>query len=163
MDFNIDLNSIPSCSEIEEEFNHVPNSPNADVISHEISDNLDVHNDHNEVTNPSFDALESYPCEGMCFGTLEEARKFYFRFASNSGFVAKTRTTNWRTIDGQRVIVSQLFHCNKDGNRGSRVKAPKRRKTLSSADCKARCYVVLDKGTGQWMIKKIRIITYTPN
>ncbi|MED6182571.1 hypothetical protein PIB30_029704 [Stylosanthes scabra] len=73
------------------------------------------------------------PEEGMCFGTLEEARDYYQRYAETVGFVVKIRNTNWETKNGDRVPINQLLHCNKDGYRVSHLKAPKRRKTVAFA------------------------------
>ncbi|MED6138687.1 hypothetical protein PIB30_076773 [Stylosanthes scabra] len=85
------------------------------------------------------------PEEGMCFGTLEEARDYYHRYVEMIGFVVKIRNTNWETKDGDRVPINQSLHCNKDEYRVSRVKAPKRQKTVASASCRARCYISFDK------------------
>ncbi|XP_072087155.1 protein FAR1-RELATED SEQUENCE 1-like [Arachis hypogaea] len=62
------------------------------------------------------------PEEGMCFGTLEDARAYYYRYAARTGFVVKIRTTGWETINDQRVVVNQALHCNRDGYHTSRVK-----------------------------------------
>ncbi|RYR10054.1 hypothetical protein Ahy_B05g078520 [Arachis hypogaea] len=93
----------------------------------------------------------------MCFGTLENARAYYYRYAARTGFVVKIRTTGWETRNDQRVVVNQALHCNRDGYRTSRVKAPKRRKTVVSTNCKTRCYLALDKITGQWRISRIEV------
>ncbi|RYR05063.1 hypothetical protein Ahy_B06g084913 [Arachis hypogaea] len=93
----------------------------------------------------------------MCFGTLEDARTYYYRYAARTGFVVKIRTTGWETRNGQRVVINQALHCNIDGYRTSRVKAPKRRKTVASTNCKVRCYLALDKMTEQWRISRVEV------
>ncbi|KAL4307219.1 hypothetical protein AHAS_Ahas16G0256400 [Arachis hypogaea] len=74
-----------------------------------------------------------------------------------TGFVVKIRTTGWETRNGQRVVINQALHCNIDGYRTSRVKAPKRRKTVASTNCKVRCYLALDKMTEQWRISRVEV------
>ncbi|KAL4315020.1 hypothetical protein AHAS_Ahas15G0143300 [Arachis hypogaea] len=67
----------------------------------------------------------------MYFGTLEDARTCYYRYAAWTGFA---------------------LHCNKDDYCTSCIKAPKRKKIISSTNCKACCYVALDRMNGQWRI-----------
>ncbi|MED6122103.1 hypothetical protein PIB30_036617 [Stylosanthes scabra] len=138
------------CVEEEEavDFDGVSNSSIEDVISHSCSCSEDNHNNSDEVTQEPLINAELKDWEVLRFGTLEEARKFYWQFASKSGFIPKIRTTNWATIDGTRVPVGQLYHCNKDGYHQSRVNAPKKRKPVASANCKARCYVVQNRVNG---------------
>ncbi|RYQ94713.1 hypothetical protein Ahy_B08g089649 [Arachis hypogaea] len=72
-------------------------------------------------------------------------------------FFIKIRTTGWETRNSQWVIVNQTLHYNRDGYHTSHVKAPKRRKTVASTNCKARCYLALDKMTGQWRISRVEV------
>ncbi|XP_057733936.1 protein FAR-RED IMPAIRED RESPONSE 1-like [Arachis stenosperma] len=109
------------------------------------------------VINQAIGDEEVDPEEGMCFGTLEDARAYYYRYAARTEFVVKIRTTGWETINDQRVVVNQALHCNRDGYRTSRVKALQRRKTVASTNCKARCYLALDKMTGQWRISRVEV------
>ncbi|RYR31282.1 hypothetical protein Ahy_B01g056082 [Arachis hypogaea] len=109
------------------------------------------------VINQAIGEEEIDPEEGMCFGTLEDARAYYYRYAARTGFVVKIRTTGWETRNDQRVVVNQALHCNRDGYRTFLVKAPKRRKTVASTNCKARCYLALDKMTGQWRISRVEL------
>ncbi|XP_020981458.1 protein FAR1-RELATED SEQUENCE 5-like [Arachis duranensis] len=110
-----------------------------------------------QVINQAIGDEEVDPEEGMCFGTLEDARAYYYRYAARTGFVVKIRTTGWETINDQRVVVNQALHWNRDGYRTSRVKAPQRRKTVASTNCKARCYLALYKMTGQWRISRVEV------
>ncbi|KAL4305907.1 hypothetical protein AHAS_Ahas16G0125200 [Arachis hypogaea] len=93
----------------------------------------------------------------MCFGILEDARAYYYRYAARTGFVIKIRTTGWESRNDQRVVVNQALHCNRDGYRTSCVKAPKRRKTVASTNCKIRCYLALDKMTRKWKISRVEV------
>ncbi|XP_016206046.1 protein FAR1-RELATED SEQUENCE 5-like [Arachis ipaensis] len=110
-----------------------------------------------EVINQASGDEELDPEEGMCFGILEDARAYYYRYAARTGFVIKIRTTGWESRNDQRVVVNQALHCNRDGYRTSCVKAPKRRKTVASTNCKIRCYLALDKMTRKWKISRVEV------
>ncbi|XP_020965129.1 uncharacterized protein LOC107611085 isoform X4 [Arachis ipaensis] len=97
------------------------------------------------------------PREGMCFGTLLEARNYYHRYAAKMGFVPKIRNTNYEKHSKDKIPINQSMHCNKDGHRISQKRAPKRAKTITSVGCKARCYVRLDKSTGLWKVSKLEL------
>ncbi|XP_015965822.1 protein FAR1-RELATED SEQUENCE 5-like [Arachis duranensis] len=140
-----------------EEFVQQTNSPSEIVASQSISENIENYTSSDEVINQAIGDEEVDPEVGMCFGTLEDARAYYYRYAARTGFVVKIRTTGWETINDQRVVVNQALHCNRDGYRTSRVKAPQRRKTVASTNCKARCYLALDKMTGQWRISRVEV------
>ncbi|RYR52432.1 hypothetical protein Ahy_A06g027352 [Arachis hypogaea] len=156
MAIDFDLNTVPM-AEGAEEFIQQTNSPNEIVASQSISENIENYTSSNEVINQAIGDEEVDPEVGMCFGTLEDARAYYYRYAARTGFVVKIRTTGWETINDQRVVVNQALHCNRDGYRTSRVKAPQRRKTVASTNCKARCYLALDKMTGQWRISRVEV------
>ncbi|XP_072066934.1 protein FAR1-RELATED SEQUENCE 5-like [Arachis hypogaea] len=136
MAIDIDLNTV-LMTEGAEEFEQQTDSPN--------------------VINQASGDEEVDPEEGMCFSTLEDARAYYYQYTSRTGFVVKIRTTGWETINDQRVVVNQTLHCNRDGYHTFRVKAPKRRKTVASTNCKAHCYLALDKMTGQWRISRVEV------
>ncbi|XP_025625519.1 protein FAR1-RELATED SEQUENCE 5-like [Arachis hypogaea] len=140
-----------------EEFEQQTDSPNKIVASQSSSENMKNYTNSNEVINQAIGEEELDPKEGMCFGTLEDARTYYYRYAARTGFVVKIRTTSWETRSDQRMVVNQTLHCNRDGYRTSRVKARKRRKTVASTNCKARCYLALDKMTGQWRISRVEL------
>ncbi|RYR24990.1 hypothetical protein Ahy_B02g058612 [Arachis hypogaea] len=114
-------------------------SPDEVVVSQTISDNMENYTSSNEVINQSIGDEELDPEEGM------------------TGFVVKIRTTGWETKNGQKVVVNHALHCNRDGYHTSHVKAPKRRKIVASTNCKARCYLALDKMTGQWRISRVEV------
>ncbi|XP_057748126.1 protein FAR1-RELATED SEQUENCE 8-like [Arachis stenosperma] len=140
-----------------EEFEQQTDLPNEIIASQSSSENIENYTSSDEVINQAIGEEELDPEEGMCFGTLEDARAYYYRYAARTGFVVKIRTTGWETRSDQRVVVNQALHCNRDGYRTSRVKAPKRRKTVASTNCKACCYLALDKMTGQWKISRVEL------
>ncbi|RYR58584.1 hypothetical protein Ahy_A05g024436 [Arachis hypogaea] len=146
IDFN--LNTVPM-TEGGEKFEQQTDSPNEIVASQSISENMKNYTSSDDVINQAIGDEELDPEEEMCFGTLEDVHVYYYRYAARTGFVIKIRTTGWETRNNQRVVVNQALHCNRDGYRTSRVKAPKRRKTVASTNCKARCYLAIDKMTGQ--------------
>ncbi|MED6208789.1 hypothetical protein PIB30_048520 [Stylosanthes scabra] len=100
---------------------------------------------------------EEEPREGMWFGTLVEARKYYYGYAAKMGFVPKIRNTNFERHTKDKIPISQTFHCNKDGYRGSKKKPPKRAKTIAFVGCKARCYVAMVRATGLWKISRLEL------
>ncbi|MED6193935.1 hypothetical protein PIB30_023773 [Stylosanthes scabra] len=100
---------------------------------------------------------EEEPREGMWFGTLVEARNYYYGYAAKMGFVPKIRNTNFERHTKNKIPISQSFHCNKDGYRGSKKKPPKRVRTIAFVGCKARCYVALDRATGLWKISRLEL------
>ncbi|RYQ79756.1 hypothetical protein Ahy_Scaffold1g106606 isoform B [Arachis hypogaea] len=81
------------------------------------------------------------------------ANDFYVTYAKKVGFATKIRTTTYDKIT--KIPVNQAIHCNRDGIRGSRVKAPIRKNTISAARCKARIYVTFDKDMQDWVLFKV--------
>ncbi|XP_057720101.1 protein FAR1-RELATED SEQUENCE 5-like [Arachis stenosperma] len=153
---DFDLNTVPM-AEGAEEFEQQTDSPNEIIVSQSSSKNMKNYTSSDEVINQAIGEEELDPEEGMCFGTLEDARAYYYRYAARTGFVVKIRTTGWETRNDQRVVVNQALHYNRDGYCTSRVKTPKRRKTVASTNCKVRCYLALDKMTGQWRISRVEL------
>ncbi|XP_072060318.1 protein FAR-RED IMPAIRED RESPONSE 1-like [Arachis hypogaea] len=109
------------------------------------------------IINQTIGDEELDPEEEMCFGTLEDVRPYYYRYAVRTGFVVKIRTTGWETKNGQKVVVNQALYCNRDGYCIFHIKAPKRRKIVPLTNCKACCYLALDKMTGQWNISRVEV------
>ncbi|XP_015939167.1 protein FAR1-RELATED SEQUENCE 5-like [Arachis duranensis] len=140
-----------------EEFEQQTDLPDEIVTSQSISENMKNYTSSDEIINQAIGDEELDPEEGMCFDTLEDVCAYYYRYAARTGFVVKIRTTGWETRNDQRVVVNQVLHCNRDGYRTSRVKAPKRRKMMASTNCKVRCYLALDKMTGQWKIFRVEV------
>ncbi|RYR28747.1 hypothetical protein Ahy_B01g052915 [Arachis hypogaea] len=151
MAIEFDLNTVPM-AEGAEEFEQQTDSPDEIVVSQSISENMKNYTSSDEVINQVIGDEELEHKEGMCFSILEDARAYYYRYAARTGFVVKIRTTGWETRNGQRVVINQALYCNRDGYCTSRVKAPKRRKTVASTNCKVHFYLALDKMIGQWRI-----------
>ncbi|XP_057746877.1 protein FAR1-RELATED SEQUENCE 8-like [Arachis stenosperma] len=156
MGIDFDLNTVP-VEEGAEKFEQQTDSSNEIVASQSIFENMENYTSSDEVINQAIGDKELDPEEGMCFDTLEDARTYYYRYAARTGFIVKIRTTGWETRNDQRVVVNQALHCNRDGYRTSRIKAPKRRKIVALTNCKARCYLALDKMTGQWRISRVEV------
>ncbi|MED6199428.1 hypothetical protein PIB30_075859 [Stylosanthes scabra] len=144
MAFQFDLNKEPF-SEVDVDAEHTMKSHIAVISNQPNFENLEIiQNSNDEDTNKPFEVDELEPEVGMCFNSLEDARVYYYRYARRIDFVDKKRSTNWEVENDKKVPVNQVLHCNKVGYRTSRVKAPKRRKLVSSVKCRARCYVALD-------------------
>ncbi|RYR02704.1 hypothetical protein Ahy_B06g081506 [Arachis hypogaea] len=157
MAIDFDLNTVPMAKGAEE-FEQQTDSPDEIIASQSIiSENMENYTSSDEVINQAIGNEELDPDEGMCFGTLEDARVYYYRYAARTEFVVKIRTTGWETRNDQRVVVNQALHCNRDGYHTSRVKAPKRRKMVASTNCKTRCYLALDKMTRQRRISRVEV------
>ncbi|RYR51114.1 hypothetical protein Ahy_A06g026166 [Arachis hypogaea] len=138
MAIEFNLNTVPIAEGIEE-FEQQMDSSDEIVVNQSIFENMENYTSSNEELE-----LE----EEMCFGTLKDARAYYYRYAARTSFVVKIRTTGWETRNSHRVVVNQALHCNRDGYRTSHVKAPKRRKMVASTNCKICCYLALDKMKG---------------
>ncbi|XP_057756753.1 protein FAR-RED IMPAIRED RESPONSE 1-like [Arachis stenosperma] len=95
---------------------------------------------------------DEIPRVGMRFAQLQMARDFYVTYAKKVEFATKKRMT---TYDITKMPVNQAIHCNRDGFRGSRVKAPTRKNMISAAGCKARIYVKFDKDMQEWILFKV--------
>ncbi|MED6111865.1 hypothetical protein PIB30_056304 [Stylosanthes scabra] len=67
------------------------------------------------------------------------------------GFVIKIRNTNHVKNDkGEKILINQSIHCNREGNRMSQAKAPRRSKKIAAAMCNARVYVKFNKDNSKW-------------
>ncbi|RYQ85012.1 hypothetical protein Ahy_B10g104498 isoform C [Arachis hypogaea] len=96
---------------------------------------------------------DEIPRVGMRFAQLQMAHDFYVSYAKKDGFATKIRTTTFDKIT--KAPINQAIHCNRDGIRESRVKAPTRKNTISAAGCKARIYVKFDKDVQDWVLLKV--------
>ncbi|RYR53499.1 hypothetical protein Ahy_A06g028648 [Arachis hypogaea] len=56
-------------------------SPDEVVVSQPISENIKNYTSYDEVINQLIGDEELKPKEGMCFGTLEDAHAYYYRYA----------------------------------------------------------------------------------
>ncbi|KAL4374615.1 hypothetical protein AHAS_Ahas05G0199500 [Arachis hypogaea] len=91
----------------------------------------------------------------MLFGTLEEARQFYYNYANKVGFEPHIRNTNFDK--NGRTPINQSIQCNRDGYRTKKNLVTQRSNTVSSVHCKARIYVKLDKELGKWRLSKVEL------
>ncbi|RYR27638.1 hypothetical protein Ahy_B01g051652 [Arachis hypogaea] len=98
---------------------------------------------------------DEIPRVGMRFVQLQLVHKFYVTYAKKVGFATKIRTTTCDKIT--KKPVNQAIHYNRDGFRGSRVKAPTRKNTISATGCKAMIYVKFDKEKQEWVFFKVEL------
>ncbi|RYR42697.1 hypothetical protein Ahy_A08g039148 [Arachis hypogaea] len=77
---------------------------------------------------------DEIPKVEMWFAQLQMAHEFYVTYAKNVGFATKIMTTICDKIT--KKPINEAIHCNRDGFRGSRVKAPTRKNTISATGCK---------------------------
>ncbi|XP_057745380.1 protein FAR1-RELATED SEQUENCE 5-like [Arachis stenosperma] len=124
--------------------------------SNKLSDVMDVGSEEMEPGDelPDHRNLQEdeIPRVGMRFPQLQMAHDFYVSYAKKTGFATKIRTTTFDKIT--KAPINQAIHCNRDGIRESRVKAPTRKNTISAAGCKARIYVKFDKDVQDWVLLK---------
>ncbi|KAL4307433.1 hypothetical protein AHAS_Ahas16G0277800 [Arachis hypogaea] len=98
---------------------------------------------------------EEIPKVGMLFGTLEEARQFYYNYANKVGFEPHIRNTNFDK--NGRTHINQSIQYNRDGYRTKKNPATQRSNKVSSIHCKARIYVKLDTELGKWRLSKVEL------
>ncbi|RYR46929.1 hypothetical protein Ahy_A07g032795 [Arachis hypogaea] len=98
---------------------------------------------------------DEIPSVGIRFEQLQMAHEFYMTYAKKVGFATKIRTTTCDKITNQ--LINQAIHCNRDGYRGSHVKASTQKNMISAAGCKARIYVKFDKETQDWVFFKVEL------
>ncbi|RYR78185.1 hypothetical protein Ahy_A01g002919 [Arachis hypogaea] len=91
----------------------------------------------------------------MRFAQSYMAHEFYVTYAKKVGFTTKIRMTTCDNIT--KKSVNQAIHCNRDGFRRSRIKAPMRKNMISAARCKARIYVKFDKEKQEWIFFKVEL------
>ncbi|RYR22091.1 hypothetical protein Ahy_B03g067381 [Arachis hypogaea] len=136
-----------------------------DVVGHghksnkatQLSDVTDVGSEEMELDDelPDHGCLQKdeIPRVGMRFTQLQMAHDFYVTYAKKAEFATKIRTTTFDKIT--KAPVNKAIHCNGDGIRESRVKAPTRKNMISTAGCKARIYVKFDKDVQDWVLFKV--------
>ncbi|XP_057759246.1 protein FAR1-RELATED SEQUENCE 8-like [Arachis stenosperma] len=123
----------------------------------QLSDVTDVGSEEMELSDelPNHGCLQEdeIPRVGMRFAQLQMAHDFYVTYAKKAGFATKIRTTTFDKIT--KAPINQAIHCNRDGIRESRVKAPMRKNTILADGCKARIYVKFDKDVQDWVLLKV--------
>ncbi|XP_057730054.1 protein FAR1-RELATED SEQUENCE 5-like [Arachis stenosperma] len=152
-------------SNVSENLPDEPENLAGDVAGHDhksnkatqLSDVTDVESEEKELGDelPDHGNLQEdeIPRVGMRFAQLQMAHDFYVTYAKKAGFATKIRTTTFDKIT--KASINQAIHCNRDGIRESRVKAPTRKNTISAAGCKARIYVKFDKAVQDWVLYKV--------
>ncbi|RYR38872.1 hypothetical protein Ahy_A09g044144 [Arachis hypogaea] len=102
--------------------------------------------------------MEEIPYVGLRFDSLQRAQEFYSNYAKKVGFVMRIRNTNFdKTRKELKVPINQSIHCSREGYRESRVKAAMRVKRITTAGCKARMYVMLDRHNDNWLVTKLEL------
>ncbi|XP_052107483.1 protein FAR1-RELATED SEQUENCE 8-like [Arachis duranensis] len=138
---------------------HVPSSiPDHNSSKpHEDAPDHFVTNGQQSNKVPDHDGLreDEIPSVGMRFEQLQMAHEFYMTYAKKVGFATKIRMTTCDKITNQ--LINQAIHCNRDGYRGSHVKASTQKNMISAAGCKARIYVKFDKETQDWVFFKVEL------
>ncbi|RYR03203.1 hypothetical protein Ahy_B06g082054 [Arachis hypogaea] len=133
------------------------NVPNHVVVEGEQSNKTMQLSDVTEVGNEEMDlsyelwTLPDYGClrkdeiprVRMWFAQLQLAQEFYVSYAKKVGFATKIRMTTCEKMTKEPI--NQAIYCNGEGFRGSRVKAPTWKNTISAAGCKARLFVKFDR------------------
>ncbi|XP_025651805.1 protein FAR-RED IMPAIRED RESPONSE 1-like [Arachis hypogaea] len=149
-------------SEVSENLSYEQENLAPDVAEHghksnKLSDVMDVGSEEMEPGDelPDHGNLQEdeIPRVGMRFAQLQMAHDFYVSYAKKAGFATKIRTTTFDKIT--KAPINHAIHCNHDGIRESRVKAPTRKNTISAAGCKARIYVKFDKDVQDWVLFKV--------
>ncbi|XP_020963313.1 protein FAR-RED ELONGATED HYPOCOTYL 3-like [Arachis ipaensis] len=108
--------------------------------------------DHNGIS------IEEISYVGLRFNLLQWAQEFYSNYAKKVGFVTRIRNTNFdKTRKELKVPINQSIHFSREGYRESQVKAATRVKRITTAGCKARMYVMLDRQKDNWMVSKLEL------
>ncbi|XP_020972539.1 protein FAR1-RELATED SEQUENCE 6-like [Arachis ipaensis] len=98
------------------------------------------------------------PYVGLRFDSLQRAQEFYSNYAKKVGFVTRIRNTNFdKTRKELKVPINQSIHYSHEGYRESRVNAATRVKRITTAGCKARMYVILDRQNDNWLVSKLEL------
>ncbi|XP_020988662.2 protein FAR1-RELATED SEQUENCE 6-like [Arachis duranensis] len=151
-------------SEVSENLSNEQENLAANVAEHghksnKLSDVMDVGSEEMEPGDELLDhgnlQEDEIPRVGMRFPQLQMAHDFYVSYAKKAGFATKIRTTTFDKIT--KAPINQAIHCNRDGIRESRVKAPTRKNTISAAGCKARIYLKFDKDMQDWVLFKVNL------
>ncbi|RYR19031.1 hypothetical protein Ahy_B03g063698 [Arachis hypogaea] len=98
-------------------------------------------------------AEDEIPIVGMQFEDLKLAQEFYATYAKKVGFVCKIRNTNLDRMTKEPI--NQSIHYNREGFRGSHVKAPTRKNTVAGVGCRARIYAKFDREKKDWVLLKV--------
>ncbi|XP_015949654.1 protein FAR1-RELATED SEQUENCE 5-like [Arachis duranensis] len=149
---SIDIN-IPCLSE-----DDTPHEEQEKEFEDAIQKKDDATVSNNEVPDHTGIPMEEIPYVGLRFDSLQQAQEFYSNYAKKVGFVTRIRNTNFdKTRKELKVPINQSIHCSREGYRESRVKAAMRVKRITTAGCKARMYVMLDRHNDNWLVTKLEL------
>ncbi|XP_072075236.1 protein FAR-RED IMPAIRED RESPONSE 1-like [Arachis hypogaea] len=108
-----------------------------------------------ELLDHSCLAEDEIPRVEMQFNHLKLAQDFYATYAKKVGFVSKIRNTNYDRMTKEPI--NQSIHCNREGFRGSCVKAPTRKNMVAAVECRARVYANFDREKQDWVLLKVEL------
>ncbi|XP_016192674.1 protein FAR1-RELATED SEQUENCE 5-like [Arachis ipaensis] len=140
-------NFLNTCDVKGEKFNKVSNAIECMDITEFGSDDTDL------VDEVCCLAEDEIPIVGMQFEDLKLAQEFYATYAKKVGFVCKIRNTNLDRMTKEPI--NQSIHYNREGFRGSHVKAPTRKNTVAGVGCRARIYAKFDREKKDWVLLKV--------
>ncbi|RYR69437.1 hypothetical protein Ahy_A03g015987 [Arachis hypogaea] len=144
--------NVPSLSEDD---THVDKGKESGSVIEVVDDAMAV---IHELPDHTGIPLDEIPYVGLRFVSLQQAQEFYTNYAKKVGFVTRIRNTNFdKTRKDSKIPVNQSLHCSHEGYRESRVKAATRVKRITTAGCKARMYVMLDRQKDNWMVSKLEL------
>ncbi|RYR03364.1 hypothetical protein Ahy_B06g082262 [Arachis hypogaea] len=113
---------------------------------------------NNEFPDHTGIPMEEIPYVGLRFDSLQRAQEFNSNYAKKVGFVTRIRNINFdKTKKELKVPINQTIHCSREGYRESRVKAATWVKRITTAGCKARMYVMLDRQNDNWLVSKLEL------
>ncbi|XP_025669109.1 protein FAR1-RELATED SEQUENCE 5-like [Arachis hypogaea] len=113
---------------------------------------------NNELSDHTGIPIEKIPYVGLRFDSLQWAQEFYSNYVKKVWFVTRIRNTNFdKTMKELKVPINQSIHCSREDYRESRVKAATRVKRITTAGCKTRMCVMLDKQNDNWMVSKLEL------
>ncbi|KAL4292676.1 hypothetical protein AHAS_Ahas18G0051900 [Arachis hypogaea] len=145
MAFAIDLNTQSSSEEIHSFDTHI-DMDDINICNSSSNSAIETECTTEVIIYPTiYD--EEIPKVGMLFGTIEEARQFYYNYANKVGFEPHIRNTNFDK--NGKTPINQSIQCNRDGYRTKKNPVTHRSNTVSSVHCKARIYVKLDTELGK--------------
>ncbi|GAV69871.1 FAR1 domain-containing protein [Cephalotus follicularis] len=128
-----------------------------DGMLHSISSN-DIINDGKILIGPSLEGVSTEnlePYTGMTFPSLDEARDFYYEYASCTGFTI--RTNRIRHSLKNMAIIGRDFVCSREGFRASKHILRKDRvlppRPITREGCKASIRLAARDG-GKWVVTK---------
>ncbi|KAL4286928.1 hypothetical protein AHAS_Ahas19G0135200 [Arachis hypogaea] len=126
--------------------------------SYDTAYDMSDHSNSTDLSDHTGIPIEEIPYVGLRFVSLQQAQELYSNYVKKVGFMNRIRNTNFdKTRKESRTPINQSIHCSRKGYRESRVKAATRVKRITTARCKARMYVMLDRQKDNWMVSKLEL------